>query len=78
MELYADFLLLNRDKIFLVWANEENQPTMIQDFCSVSDSLDSMFQHMKVAIFSCGKCLHTNPSLNTIVADFSGAARAQM
>lgn len=47
------------------------------DFCSVSDSLDSMFQQMKATmevISSCGKCLQTNSSLNTSVAKFSTVA----
>jgi len=56
-------------------------PSTTQDFCSVSDSLDSMFQQMKATmevISSCGKCLQTNSSLNTSVAKFSGAACAQI
>jgi len=57
------------------------QTSTTQDFCSVSDSLDSMFQQMKATmevISSCGKCLQTNSTLNTSVAKFSSAACVQI
>lgn len=53
------------------------QPSVNLDFCSVSDSCDSMFQQMKSTmevISSCGKRLQTNSSLNTSVAKFSSVA----
>jgi len=56
-------------------------PTNTHDFCSVSDSLDSMFQQMKRAmeeISVSGKTLQNCDKLNTTVARFSAAACGQI
>ena len=55
--------------------------TASQDFCTVSDSLDAMFQQMKRAmeeISMSGKTLQTCDKLNTTVARFSAAACGQI
>jgi len=66
-----------------VMANPDPAPTpsSTHDFCSVSDSLDSMFQQMKRAmeeISASGKRLQSCDNLNTSVARFSGAACGQI